>query len=50
MIQINLQNKNRFKDIENNLMVTRGEQWGRDKLGFGDYHIHSTGASQVAQW
>ena len=27
-----LQNRNRFTDIENNIMVTKGEE-GRDKLG-----------------
>ena len=31
-----LQNRNRLTDIENKLMVTKGErEWGRDKLGFG---------------
>ena len=31
-----LQNRNRFTDIENKLMVTKGESGGRDKLGGWD--------------
>ena len=32
-----LWNRNRLTDIENKLMVIKGEgRWGRDKLGFGD--------------
>ena len=31
-----LQNRNRPTDIENKLMVTKGERWGRDKLGVLD--------------
>ena len=27
MIQKNLQNRNRFKDFENKLMVTEGDTW-----------------------
>ena len=33
MIQKNLQNRNRLKDVETKLMVTKGEGGGRDKLG-----------------
>ena len=29
----NLQNRNRLTDIENKLMVTKGETWGRDEFG-----------------
>ena len=32
----------RVTDVENKLMVTRGERWGRDKLEIGDTHIHTT--------
>ena len=35
-IQINLPNRNRFTDIENNPMVTTREGGGRDKLGVWD--------------
>ena len=28
-----LQNRNRLTDIENKLTVTKGQRWGRDKLG-----------------
>ena len=31
-----LQNRNRLTDIENKLMVTKVERWGRDKLGVWD--------------
>ena len=32
-----LQNKSRIRDIENNLMLTKGDSgWGRDKLGIWD--------------
>ena len=31
-----LQNRNRLTDIENRLMVSREESWGRDKLGIWD--------------
>ena len=32
-----LQNRNRLTEIENKLMVTKGEMgWGRDKLGVWD--------------
>ena len=35
-------NGNRLTDLENKLMVTRGEgQGGRDRLGFGDWHVHT---------
>ena len=34
MIQKNLQNRNRLKDFETKLMVTKGKMWGgKDKLG-----------------
>ena len=36
-----LQNRNRVIDVENKLMVTRGEG-ERDKLGDWDWHIHAT--------
>ena len=37
MIQTNsLQNRNRLTDIENKLMVTKGEAGGRNKLGIWD--------------
>ena len=36
-----LQNRNRVKDVENKLMVTRGK-WGKDKLGDWDWHIHTS--------
>ena len=36
-----LQNKNRITDVENKLMVTRGEDWGRDKLGDLDWQINA---------
>ena len=39
IIQMNLQNRNRVIDIENKLMVTRGEygkKSKRDKFGDGD--------------
>lgn len=32
----------RLTDIENKLMVTKGERAGRDKLGVCDEHIHTT--------
>ena len=38
-----LQNRNRFTDIEDKFMVTKGEKgWGRDKLGVWDYQIQTT--------
>ena len=33
---INIQNKNRPTDIENKLIVTKGEREGREKLGVWD--------------
>ena len=35
-----LQNRNRFTDLENKLMVTGGV--GRDRLGVWDWHVHTT--------
>ena len=29
-------------DTENKLMVTKGERWGREKLGVWDQHIYTT--------
>ena len=38
-----MQNRNRLTDIENKLVVTKGEREGRrDKLGVWDKHIHTT--------
>ena len=37
-----LQNRNRVTDVKNKLMVTKGERWGRDKLGDWEWHIHTT--------
>ena len=41
-----LQSRNRVTDVENKLMVTRGEKRGRragvDKLGDWDSYIHTT--------
>ena len=38
-----LQNRNRVMDVENKLMVPRGEGGkGRDKLGGWDWHLHTT--------
>ena len=34
--QTYLQNRNRITDVENKLMVTKGEGGGRDKLGDWD--------------
>ena len=36
MIQMNLLTKHRLTDIENKLMVTKGERRGRNKLGVWD--------------
>ena len=36
IIQMNLQNRNRLTDIENKLMVTKGEREGKDKCGVWD--------------
>ena len=36
MIQTNLQNRNRLRDTENQLMATEGEKEGWDKLGGWD--------------
>ena len=34
----NLQNRNRFIDLDNKLMVTKGDSWVKgDKLGVWDY-------------
>ena len=37
-----LQNRNRVTDVENKLMVTKGEGGGRDKLWDWDWHTHTT--------
>ena len=34
-----MQNRNRLTDIDNELMVTKGESRGRDKFGIWDYQI-----------
>ena len=36
-----LQKKNRITDVENKLMVTSREVWGRDKLGDWDCQINT---------
>ena len=41
VIQMNLQSRNRHIDLENKLMVNKGEQGGRDKLGLWDANIHT---------
>ena len=41
-IQMNLLIETDSTDIENKVMVTKGERWqGRDKLEIWDYHIHT---------
>ena len=40
MVQMNLLNRNRIKEVENKCLA-RGN-WGRDKLGDWDRHIHTT--------
>ena len=37
----NNNNKKLLTDLENKLTVTKGERWGRDKLGVWDSQIHS---------
>ena len=40
---MNLQNRNRLTDIENRLVVAKGERgWGRDKLGVWDQQMQTT--------
>ena len=39
---MNLLTKHRLTDIENKLMVTKGERRGRNKLGVWDQQIHTT--------
>ena len=34
--------KNGLTDIENKIMVTKGEAWERDKLWDWDWDIHTT--------
>ena len=36
-----LQNRNRFTNLENQLMVTWGKSWGRDRPGAWNWHVHS---------
>ena len=40
--QTYLQNRSRVTDVENKLIVTKGEGEERDKLGDWDWHIHAT--------
>ena len=37
------QNRNKLTDMENKLMVTKGDRegWEGNKLGIGDQHIHT---------
>ena len=37
-----LKSRNRLTDIENKLMVTKEERWGRDKFGIWDQQIQTT--------
>ena len=40
---MNMQNGKRLTDIENKLVVTKGErEWGREKLGLWDQGIQTT--------
>ena len=41
MIQINLQNRQRFTDLENGLMVAWRRDGGRDSWGVEDGHVHT---------
>ena len=42
MIQISLlRNRNKLIDLENELMVTRGEQCRMDRLGIWDGYVHT---------
>ena len=36
-----LQNRNRFTDLENELMVPGGDGGRRDRLGVWDWHVHT---------
>ena len=36
MIQMNLQNRKKLTDLEQELMVARGRMWGRDSEGVWD--------------
>ena len=43
MIQMNLStNRDRLRDLEHILMVTKREKWGRNKLGLWDEQSHTT--------
>ena len=48
MIQVNLlQNRNGFTDIEDKLMVIKGEKWSRrGKLGVSDFQIQTAAAAK----
>ena len=36
-----MQKRNRFTDFKDKLMVTKGDRWGRDRLGVQDWHMHT---------
>ena len=40
MIQMNLQNRNRLRDLENELMVARGRMRGKDSLEIWDRYVN----------
>ena len=39
---MNSQNRNRLTGLENEFMVTRGQEWrGENRLGVSDWHVHT---------
>ena len=46
MVQVNLfTNRNRLTDLESELLVSRGEDRGKDRMRSWDWHIHTAAAT-----
>ena len=44
--------RNRLTDLENKLLVTKGDRWGsgKDGLGVWDWHMHTEIYGMTSQW
>ena len=43
------QNRNRLRVFEHRLIITKGNRWGRDRLGVENWHMHTEVYGMIGQ-